>query len=316
MVEQRTHKPLVGSSTLPSGTSSFSGQAERVLTSDHPRGGYAERLIEAEDGTQLFVRSWVPGSASSAAVLLTHGLGEYSARYSHVATVLTSAGVAFHTYDLRGHGRSGGRRGHIDRYDRLLDDLALVHRKVAKDHENVILYGHSLGAQITLNFGLRRKPRCAGLILASTWLFLAFRPHPVKQAMAHLAAGVWPTLAFRTGVRRHAVSRDLEFVESVEDSHLRHRIITARMFTEVSDAALYARSNARHLSLPLLMLHGGDDPVTDKDGTQRFFEECGSKDKEIRIYPGMLHETHTDIERDRVFADIVTWIERHAAASR
>ena len=83
-----------------------------------------EGSFKSSDGLDLFERRWEPDDEVRANLVLIHGYGEHSGRYSHVARALNDVGVAVHTYDQRGFGRSPGKRGYIRRFDDLLDDLA------------------------------------------------------------------------------------------------------------------------------------------------------------------------------------------------
>ena len=75
---------------------------------------HVEMNWKAKDGLDIFGQSWEPDVVQvKAVVCLVHGIGEHGARYTHVADAFGAEGYAFITMDLRGHGRSGGPRGHI-----------------------------------------------------------------------------------------------------------------------------------------------------------------------------------------------------------
>src|SRR5438067_2431459 len=132
---------------------------------------FRESWLETPDGVRLFVRCAGPEpEPMRASVLLVHGMGEHSARYFHVAEHLVRRGYRVCALDLRGHGRSTGRRGDITRYEVLLDDLALAwERLLPADGAPSFLYGHSLGGQIALNFAVEKKPAVAGAVITSPW---------------------------------------------------------------------------------------------------------------------------------------------------
>jgi acylglycerol lipase len=264
---------------------------------------------------QLFVRCRKPADRPKALVLLTHGVGEHSGRYTHVAEYLSERGYEFCAYDLRGHGRSGGRRGHIDRYDELLDDLEAVLNHVRITSVPVFLYGHSLGGQIVLNFLLKRQPDVSGAIVASPWLRLAFKPHLLKLFLAKALLKIWPTFTQITSKDLTRLSRDQEFILSMKDLDLVHRKMSARMFYELTLAASEAFEGAGRIKTPLLLIHGGDDIVTSCAATKEFYDQIESPDKTLRIYPGMLHETHNELERESVLNDVAAWIEQRSAVS-
>ena len=101
----------------------------------------------AKDAVCLFAQAWVPECEPKAAICLFHGLGEHSGRYQHVGGALTAAGYAVLAIDLRGHGRSGGSRGHSPSYDTLFDDIDHLLQEASDRMPGRprFLYGHSLG---------------------------------------------------------------------------------------------------------------------------------------------------------------------------
>ena len=121
------------------------------------------------DGQKLFGREWLPDQAPLGVVCLVHGLGEHTGRYTHLANALTAEGYALAGYDLRGHGRSEGKRGHASSYEALLDDIELLLKAVNEQFSGspTFLYGHSLGGNLVLNYVLRRKPGLTGVIVDS-----------------------------------------------------------------------------------------------------------------------------------------------------
>ena len=274
----------------------------------------------ARDGTALQVRAWDPpegalGGAAKATILLTHGMGEHSGRYNHVAGRLTAAGLRVITWDLRGHGRSQGVRGDIRHYDLLVDDLQELWTLTAAEGGPVFLYGHSLGAQITLNFAVRHRPPAAGLVITSPWFRLAFAPSRWKVSLAWVAARLWPSFTQETDVMPARLSRDLDFLMAMPDMHLIHHRMSARMYHALITGAHRAAREAVALPYPMLLIHGEDDPVTSVDATKEFFHALRSRDKSLVIIPNALHETHNDLCRREVLDRITAWLEERLPVS-
>ena len=93
-----------------------------------------------------------------------------------------------------------------------------------------------------------------------------------------------------------------------------HDIISARLFFSIEKAGLTALEQAPTLRVPILLIHGAEDSVTCRRATELFHERAGSEDKTLIIYPEARHETHNDLGRERVLADICDWIREHAEA--
>jgi alpha-beta hydrolase superfamily lysophospholipase len=269
-----------------------------------------EATLQAKDRLSLFTRCFEPADEARAEILINHGVGEHCARYWHVAERLVSEGYRVCTYDMRGHGRSEGRRGDILKYELFLDDLELIIARLVSSP--CFLYGHSLGGQIVIRFLQERKYPARGVIIGSPWLALAFTPPKTRLFLAKLLRLFWPSFTQPAGHDSRALSRDQEFLGGMRDLHLTHRIMSARMFHLLIRAAASAQAGASDFTLPLFLFHGANDPLTSSAATEAFYERCRSEDKTFKRYPGMLHECHNELGRELVVNDIVNWLNAHS----
>jgi alpha-beta hydrolase superfamily lysophospholipase len=87
---------------------------------------YIEFDRKAFDNLNLHFQGWLLDVDHKGVVCLLHGLGEHSGRYSQWAGLLNHAGYSLLTYDLRGHGKSEGKRGHVSSYDDYLKDTDIL----------------------------------------------------------------------------------------------------------------------------------------------------------------------------------------------
>lgn len=266
-------------------------------------------MVPASEGVSLWVRKVeVPEAEVRVEVVFTHGLGEHSRRYEHVAAALAACGGRAWTYDLRGHGRSGGRRGDSPRYELFVEDLAQIVQLASRTGRPVFLLGHSFGGQITARYLEERQEGIRGAVICSPWLKLAFQPAWWRIALARLALWICPSLAHTTPARPSLLSRDLDYLLSLPDLHLTHRRLSPRLYFAVVAAGQRALEEAVSLQLPLLFIHGGDDRVTCALATRQLYERVASKDKTLSLYPDARHETHNDLCRERVLDEICGWI--------
>ena len=144
-----------------------------TLAAREERASFEETgTFDAPDGLRLFERVWHPPQAPQAGVVLVHGYAEHSGRYDHVAAFLNDRGYAVYAYDLRGHGRSEGRRAFVDTFVRYLNDLGVFLQRVRRRLQDVPLFlmGHSMGGTVCARFYLERRPELAGLVLSSPLL--------------------------------------------------------------------------------------------------------------------------------------------------
>ena len=245
-----------------------------------------------------------------AEVLLTHGLGEHAGRYEPVAERLASHGLRLHAYDVRGHGRSAGRRGDARRYVDLLNDLERVRREIAAQGRPLFLMGHSFGAQVTLQYLLSGAAGCHGAVIASPLLRLAFAPAWWRLALGRLALALRPGWLLRRPMNPEHLSRDLAHVQALAAPELLHAQVSARLFFAMRQLGEDALQRAGELRTPLLLLHGGDDRVTSLAATQEFMERAGSTDKQLLIVPEARHELFNDLGREEVLCAVIEWIEK------
>jgi len=276
-----------------------------------------ESTFRGIGGLELFARRWAPIGEPRAAVAIVHGFGEHSGRYADVVEPLTRAGFAVHGFDLRGHGRSQGRRGHIDAWSDYRDDIGRYVDHVRTQEAAgapVFLYGHSLGGAIVLEYGLHRQDGLVGVVASAP----ALRPKgvrsPVLEGLAAVMSRIRPTFSLDVPLENDALSRDPERLAAVRADPLCHRRLTARAMVETLDALAWTEAHAGGWRLPLLIFHGTADRVIDPAGTIAFAEAAragGATDVELHLYEGVYHEAHNDLDAAAVEADVVAWLDRH-----
>ena len=263
------------------------------------------------DELQLFGQSWQPEDRPRAVICLVHGMGEHSGRYGHVADRLTQAGYSVFAFDLRGHGKSEGPRGHTPSYEALMRDifslLEIANKQFSQLHS--FLYGYSLGGNLVLNYVIRRQPKLKGVIVTGPWLRLAFEPPRLKIILAQITNCIWPSFSQKSGLDTKAISRDPEVVRAYENDPLGHDHVSARMFNGVYQAGQWALEHASEFSLPLLLMHGGDDKLTSVEASREFAGKI-TKNCTLKIWDGLYHEIHNEPEKEEVFKFLIDWLDK------
>jgi acylglycerol lipase len=272
-----------------------------------------EDRVATADGLTLYEHWWLPDGEPRAAVVVVHGINEHSGRYARLAGDLNGHDYAVYTMDLRGHGRSEGERALIRSFDRYLDDVGqLVERVAARQPgKPLFIFGHSMGGAIVALLAITRPPKVRGIVLSSPAILIAGNVFPVLRRLASLVSRVWPTLRItRLGCR--FISHDQAVVEAFRNDplvfHGRFPVCTG---AEILRAAQRIQSDARQFALPLLVLHGTGDLVTDPAGSRLLVARAGSTDKTLRLYTGLYHEVLSEPERAEVVADLLAWLDGH-----
>ncbi len=266
--------------------------------------------FEAPDGTLLFRRGWLPAVARRVLVVV-HGLAEHSGRYEAFGAWFACRGAAVHAYDQRGHGRSAGRRVHVERFAQLVDDLGAFLERVRSEHAGLpaTVVGHSLGGLVVAALLVRRPPGLAGAVLCAPAL-PSGRSVPLgRRLWLQLLGRLAPRLRLGIGIDAQDLSRDPAVVRGYLEDPLVERRLSARLAAEILAARAGLASAGPEFEAPLLLLHGEADRICPSEASQAFQARCGDAVATLRLYPELRHEPFNEPEREQVFEDVRDWLE-------
>lgn len=242
-------------------------------------------------------------------VLLVHGFGEHSGRYKEqVVPFLCDLGLAVLAFDLVGHGKSAGKRGHCRGYDQLMGLVSCAVEETQSRFPGLplFLYGHSMGGNLVLNFTLRRGGPQKGIIASSPYLKLAFEPPSWKLFLGKVLQKIAPSLTIPSGLDPAGISRDPEEVLRYQQDPLVHDRVSPAYSFPVIQAGEAVIENANEIKIPILLLHGQADPIIDVQGSISFAKKA--PDCQLVLFPGAFHELHHERERDALFREIGNWL--------
>jgi lysophospholipase len=273
---------------------------------------HEEGFFKARDNLRLFWESDCP-DAPRAHVGVVHGYADHCGRYHTVKDALVARDFAVHAFDYRGHGQSGGRRGHVDRFSDYLHDLEDFWARVREQAggKKTFLLAHSHGALMALEWAQKNPEGLAGLVLSAPYLELAIVPPRIKVLAAKLVGRIVPWLPVASEVKPEQLTRDPEQLRLLARDPLYNRTVTPRWFEESNRAQAEAMAGAPSLHTPFFLFCGSGDTVAAPAAAHRLFERAGAADKTFKEYPGALHEPMNDLGRDEVFEDISGWISKH-----
>lgn len=278
---------------------------------------HTQDAFEGAGGLRLFSQSWRPEGTPQAVLAIVHGFGEHSGRYTNVVRHFVPRGYAVHGFDLRGHGRSPGQRGHINAWAEYREDVKAFLGHVAKQEPGrpVFLLGHSLGSIIALDYALHHPQGLSGLILSGLAVDPVGAATPLLVAIARLMSRVWPTLSMAVKLDKAALSRVPEVVSEYTADPLVHGLGTARWGTECLNAIAWCKAHASELRLPLLVVHGDSDRINTAAGARLVFEAARSQDKHLVLVPGGHHEPHNDLGREQTFQALEEYLGKRLSAA-
>lgn len=271
-------------------------------------GSTVERTTTAS-GHERFQRRWA-AEDPRAALLLVHGIAEHSGRYEHVGDAFAAAGIDTLSFDLRGHGESGGRRGHVESFDDFLDDVADLLDERRQLDAPVVLMGHSLGGLIASTAVVRGRARPDLLILSAP--ALDAQVPGWQRSLAAMTGRFLPTLSIRNDFDGSRLSRDDAVADAYRDDPLRTRVSSARLGSSVFGAMASTSSALDRITMPTYVLHGTDDRLVPTSATEPF-EQLPNATRVV--YDGLRHECLNEPEQDEVIAGIIGWLDTQLPAA-
>ncbi|ORU90686.1 MAG: alpha/beta hydrolase [Cycloclasticus sp. symbiont of Poecilosclerida sp. M] len=256
---------------------------------------------------------WMPESEPKMVMCLVHGLGEHSGRYKSMAEYYASFGIEVVSFDLRGHGKSEGQRGHSDDFQQLIKDINRFLYQASKidlDKPHYI-YGHSLGATLVIEYALSHSGEYKGIILSAPMFRPAFEPPKWKVALGRKLQSLWPTLSLSNEVDINTLSRDQAVLDEHKEDPLNHGKITAKLGTQLLETGERLLQEASLIDFPLLMMHGDADKLTCHKASTLFSEYAGEKCT-LKIWEDFYHELHHEPKKEDVHNFSIDWMKKHA----
>jgi alpha-beta hydrolase superfamily lysophospholipase len=268
-----------------------------------------EFVTNNPEGITLALRHW-PVESPRAVMALVHGQGEHCGRYLHLARYFNEKNVAVMAIDLQGYGKSGGKRGHAARLDALLDDIEELLHTTRQHYPTlpVVLYGHSMGGGLTLNYTIRRKPDIRALVVTGPWIRLAFEAPAIKVLAGKLLRRFMPTLTLPTGLVANYISHDEAVVKAYQTDPLVHDKLSAAEGIALMEAAEYLDTYAGDMPVPTLIQHGGGDLITSAPASKDFAGRVRGSVTH-REWPELYHEIHNEKNHLEVFDYTWAWLE-------
>jgi acylglycerol lipase len=277
-----------------------------------PAGGDAERrFLTAGDGVRLHCLHWRSRQPPPSAVLIfLHGIASHAGWFAETAADLNGHGVEVYGLDRRGSGRSEGPRGHLDRYERALDDVEQLVRLVAAEHPHVpvFLAASSWAAKLAVVHAAERAAPLSGLLLLGPGLFPRVNLSPWRWMLVVAGHLVRPMARLPIPLTPELYTANPPYRDFIRADPLRLLEATTRFFWETARLDRRRRDDSARLVLPVLLLQGEDDQMMDVPATRRWFDGLSGEHTTYRAYPGAGHTLDFEPDRSRYLADMLAWL--------
>ena len=272
---------------------------------------WTEHRLISFDKTPIFYRRLEPSGPPRAVLILVHGMGEHGGRYRHAAEYFAEAGVECFIPDLRGFGKSGGKRACVNTFLDFHRDLGALHAFVDRSRKEspIFLMGHSFGGLIASSYlAFAGPPTVSGLILSSPIFGIAIPVPPWRHILGILTSYLWPDYTQSNRVKPEMLTHDKKIFERYQEDSLIDQRISAGLYRELVTMIAKKEAIARQITCPVLIQQAGQDFVVSSEAVRDFYRLLKTPDKEIDIYDDFYHEILNEIGRDKVLSRIIRWL--------
>jgi acylglycerol lipase len=268
-----------------------------------------EGSFEGIGGQKIYFQFFKP-KAYKNVVIYVHSMGEHSGRYLFPIEYFIDRKIAFYGFDQRGHGKSTGKRGHIDSFSDYLEDLSTFDNIVRKreDDKRFFIMGQGLGGLVAVRYIEEYANSFNAAIVTSAALKLRHEISPFMAYVGNKFSRHLPRFSLTNEIDPVNLTHDKDVVKKYMEDDLVHNKVTARFFTECSSAMKVAFEKAETVTLPFLIMHAGADEVVSPDGSREFYDRIASTDKTLYVYKGMYHEILNELDRAEVYKDVEKWL--------
>ena len=270
---------------------------------------YTEHKARRADNLALTIHTWRGDVQPVHQLLIVHGYAEHGARYREYAHYLADRGVHVVAPDLRGHGLSDGRRGHVDDYGEYFLDVEEAKRYLI-DGIPTTLLGHSNGGLIVLDYLSTSDRGFSSAILSNPYLGLALDVPAPKVWAGKFAGAFLPRLAMPSGLDADGLSHDKEIVKRYRRDPYVFSTVTAGWFRESSSAQGRVKAMAS-LPLPFMYMYSDSDPIASPADNRDLAHALTGPEKKVIERRGELHEILNEVDRQSLYAETFDWISKH-----
>lgn len=261
------------------------------------------KFLKLRDKTELHIQ--IKEVDSPVWLICTHGIGEHLGRHEYISNIFGRDFNILH-YDLRGHGKSSGRRAYVERFEEFYEDLSEILKMLRDEYkmQKYVLFGHSLGGLITSGFvqnieeddGYPEAVFLSAPAVSVTGLggmLINYAPVSLFEFL-----GQMPSMAIEGLVDLRKLSHNKNIYQDyIEDSYNNLKIHLKLVF-EMSKAMRDVFGRPIRFRCPSTVVYGDEDIVVDPKSIENYFRNI-ERSTILKLYDGAYHEIHNESEKYR-----------------
>ena len=278
---------------------------------------YLSGHFKSHKDKDCFWQAWIADPTFSWNVVIHHGLGEHSGRYTNILNYLAKEKINIFAYDAYGYGQSQGKRGEAKSILGLAFDLDCFLTMIETEFsvQKPILYGHSMGGLVALYFSLlhSNQEHLSALVLSAPPMQIKLNlVQRIKLELVEFLFFFFKNLILSSTLPTKFLTHAQEVIQEYHKDSLVHNRISLSLSLDIFASAKRCLKRARLLHIPCLLLHGTDDKICHISGSQKLFSEISSENKIFMEYPNLYHEIHNETEknREKVLQDLTKFLSQ------
>jgi len=260
----------------------------------------------------IFLRSWPSNNDPTYNIIIIHGLGEHSGRYKEFASFFMKKNIGVFSFDLIGHGKSDGLKGHISNIKDFTNSIEDVLIKVRRKYINtpIILFGHSLGGCLALNYLIERKSKEISLaIISSAWIETKIQIPKYLVIIQRVMHTLFPKVRISNRLDAKDLSKDIKIVDKYKNDPLVHDRISLNLLSEINKTIKKIKNKNYNIEIPVLIIHGKKDKIISYKGSELIHKKI--KNSKLKLYDNVYHEPHNDNERKEILEYYYDFMKNH-----
>ena len=260
----------------------------------------------------IFLRSWPSNNDPTYNIIIIHGLGEHSGRYKKFANFFMKKNIGVFSFDLIGHGKSDGLKGHISNIKDFTDSIEDVLIEVRRRYINtpIILFGHSLGGCLALNYLIERKSKEISLaIISSAWIETEIQIPKYLLIIQRVMHILFPKIRLSNRLDTKDLSKDIKIIDKYKNDSLVHDRISLNLLSEINKTIEKIKNKDYNIEIPVLIIHGKKDKIISYKGSELIHKKI--KNSKLKLYDNVYHEPHNDNERKEILEYYYDFIKNY-----